>query len=137
MIGVIARKEITEYRRDGRILALLGLTATLLLIALLTGWATQVERQRQAGQLQSDDQATFVKQGAKPTHSAAHFGRMAYKPVPPLASFDPGSSPYLGQVIWLEAHRRGPAMFRSAEDAPELRRLSDLSVAGILALLLP
>lgn len=137
MIGVIARKEITEYRRDGRILALVGLTAMLLLIALLTGWATQVERQRQARQLQSDDQATFVKQGAKPTHSAAHFGRMAYKPVPPLASFDPGSSPYLGQVIWLEAHRRGPAMFRPAEDAPELRRLSDLSVAGILALLLP
>jgi ABC-2 type transport system permease protein len=137
MIGVIARKEITEYRRDGRILALLGLTATLLTIALLTGWATQTERQRQAQQLQRDDQATFVKQGAKPTHSAAHFGRMAYKPVPALAAFDPGSSPYLGQVIWLEAHRRGPAMFRPAEDALELRRLSDLSVAGILTLLLP
>lgn len=137
MIGVIARKEITEYRRDGRILALLGLTAMLLLIALLTGWTTQSERQRQAQQLQRDDQATFVKQGNKPTHSAAHFGRMAYKPVPALAAFDPGSSPYLGQVIWLEAHRQGPAMFRPAEDALELRRLSDLSVAGILTLLLP
>jgi ABC-2 type transport system permease protein len=137
MITVIARKEITEYRRDGRILALLGLTATLLLIALVTGWVTQSERQRQAQQLQRDDQATFVKQGDKPTHSAAHFGRMAYKPVPALAAFDPGSSPYLGQVIWLEAHRQGPAMFRPAEDALELRRLSDLSVAGVLTLLLP
>lgn len=137
MIGVIARKEIVEYRRDGRILALLGLTAALLLIAMVTGWATQSERQRQAEQLQRDDQATFVKQGDKPTHSAAHFGRMAYKPVPALAAFDPGSSPYLGQVIWLEAHRQGPAMFRPAEDAPELRRLADLSVAGILTLLLP
>lgn len=137
MIGVIARKEITEYRRDGRILALLSLTAALLLIALVTGWATQTERQRQARQLQRDDQATFLKQGDKPTHSAAHFGRMAYKPVPALAAFDPGASPYLGQVIWLEAHRQGPAMFRPAEDALELRRLSDLSVAGILTLLLP
>ena len=137
MIGVIARKEITEYRRDGRIVTLLGLTATLLLIALVTGWATQTERQRQARQLQRDDQATFLEQGDKPTHSAAHFGRMAYKPVPPLAAFDPGASPYLGQVIWLEAHRQGPAMFRPAEDAPELRRLADLSVAGILTLLLP
>jgi ABC-2 type transport system permease protein len=137
MIRVIARKEIAEFRRDGRILALLGLTAALLLIALVTGWATQSERQRQAEQLQRDDQATFVKQGDKPTHSAAHFGRMAYKPVPALAAFDPGASPYLGQVIWLEAHRQGPAMFRPAEDALELRRLADLSVAGILTLLLP
>jgi len=137
MIGVIASKEMTEYGRDGRILSLLGLIAALLMIALLTGWATQTERQRQAQLLQGNDQATFVKQGDKPTHSAAHFGRMAYKPVPALAAFDPGSSPYLGQVIWLEAHRQGPAMFRPAEDAPELRRLSDLSVAGILTLLLP
>jgi ABC-2 type transport system permease protein len=137
MIRVIARKEMVEYRRDGRILALLGLTAALLLIALVTGWAAQSERQRQAEQLQGADQATFVRQGDKPTHSAAHFGRMAYKPVPALAAFDPGSSPYLGQVIWLEAHRQGPAMFRPAEDAPELRRLADLSVAGILTLLLP
>lgn len=136
-IRIVARKEITEYRRDGRMVALLGLTATLLVTALLTGWATHIEVQRQARQLQRDDQATFVKQGDKPTHSAAHFGRMAYKPVPALAAFDPGSSAFLGQVVWLEAHRRGPAMFRPAEDAPELRRLSDLSVAGILTLLLP
>lgn len=137
MIAVIARKEIAEYRRDGRIRALIGLTALLLLIALLTGWATRSERQRQAEQLQLADQETFVKQGLKPTHSAAHFGRMAYKPVPALAAFDPGASPYLGQVVWLEAHRQGPAMFRPAEDALELRRLCDLSVAGALSLLLP
>jgi ABC-2 type transport system permease protein len=137
MIRVIARKEIIEYRRDGRILALLGLTAALLLIALVTGWAAQSERQRQAEQLQGDDQATFVRQGDKPTHSAAHFGRMAYKPVPALAAFDPGSSPYLGQVIWLEAHRQDPAMFRPAADAPELSRLADLSIAGVLTSLLP
>jgi ABC-2 type transport system permease protein len=40
-------------------------------------------------------------------------------------------------VIWLEAHRQDPAMFRPAEDAPELRRLADLSVAGVLTMLLP
>ena len=62
---------------------------------------------------------------------------MAYKPLPALAVFDPGAAPYLGQVIWLEAHRQDPAMFRPAEDSPELRRLADLSVAGVLTHLLP
>lgn len=137
MIAAIARKELTEFSRDGRVLALLGLLVILVLAALLTGWATQAERQRQTEYSQRHDQETFIKQGRKPTHSAAHFGRMAYKPVPALATFDPGAAPYQGQVIWLEAHRRNPAMFRPAEDAPELRRLADLSVAGILTLLLP
>lgn len=137
MIGVIARKELTECRRDGRMIAIAGLIALLVLVSLVTGWSTHAEQRRQAQRAQQDDQATFANQGPKPPHSAAHFGRMAYKPVPPLAVFDPGAAPYLGQVIWLEAHVRNPAMFRPAEDAPELRRLADLSVAGVLTLLLP
>jgi ABC-2 type transport system permease protein len=134
MIGTIARKEIIEYRRDGRVRAIAALIALLCVGGLITGWSTHTEQQRQARQAQREDQSTFVAQGEKPHHSAAHFGRMAYKPVPPLAVFDPGSVPYLGQVIWLEAHRRDPAMFRPAEDSPELRRLADLSVAGVLTL---
>jgi ABC-2 type transport system permease protein len=137
MIGTIARKEIIEYRRDGRVRAIAALIALLCVGGLITGWSTHTEQQRQARQAQREDQSTFIAQGEKPHHSAAHFGRMAYKPVPPLAVFDPGSAPYLGQVIWLEAHRRDPAMFRPAEDSPELRRLADLSVAGVLTLLLP
>jgi ABC-2 type transport system permease protein len=133
----IARKELTEFRRDGRLLTIAALIVLLLLVGLLTGWSTLAEQRRQVQRAQQDDQATFVKQGRKPPHSAAHFGRMAYKPVPPLAVFEPGVAPYLGQVIWLEAHVRNPAMFRPAQDAPELRRLADLSVAGVLTLLLP
>lgn len=133
----IARKELIERRRDGRLLAIAALILLLVLVSLLTGWSTLAEQRRQVQGAQQDDQATFVKQGRKPPHSAAHFGRMAYKPVPPLAVFEPGVAPYLGQVIWLEAHVRNPAMFRPAQDAPELRRLADLSVAGVLTLLLP
>jgi ABC-2 type transport system permease protein len=137
VIGAIVAKELTECRRDGRMLAVAGLIALLVLVSLVTGWSTHAEQRRQAHRAQRDDQATFVNQARKPPHSAAHFGRMAYRPVPPLAVFDPGAAPYLGQVIWLEAHVRNPAMFRPAEDAPELRRLADLSVAGVLTLLLP
>ena len=137
MIGAILRKELTEFRRDGRVLASVGLMSFLVVVGLITGWATHTEQAHQVRQSQRDDQAIFVQQGEKPPHSAAHFGRMAFKPAPPLAVFDPGAAPYVGQVIWLEAHRQDPAMFRPAEDAPELRRLADLSVAGVLAMLVP
>jgi ABC-2 type transport system permease protein len=137
MIGAVARKELVVLRRDGRVLALLGLIGALALLSLLTAWATHVKHEQQVRQAQADDAAAFRRQGDKPSHSAAHFGRMAYKPPAPLAVLDPGATPYLGQVIWLEAHRQDPAMFRPAEDAPELSRLADLSVAGILTTLLP
>jgi ABC-2 type transport system permease protein len=137
VIGAIAARELTEYRRDSRTLALLGLIAALSIIGAVTGWAAYSKQHQQVSQSQIKDQETFLRQGAKPSHSAAHFGRLAFKPPAPLAVFDPGASPYLGQVIWLEAHRQDPAMFRPAEDAPELSRLADLSVAGVLTSLLP
>jgi ABC-2 type transport system permease protein len=137
VIGAIIGKELIECRRDRRALVVAGLLALLVALGLITGWSTQAEQRRQARQAQRDDRAAFVQQGEKPPHAAAHFGRMAYRPAPPLAVFDPGATPYLGQVIWLEAHTRNPAMFRPAEDAPELRRLSDLSVAGVLTLVVP
>jgi ABC-2 type transport system permease protein len=137
VIGTIAAKELTEYRRDNRARAVLGLLAALSVIGAVTGWAAHSKQDQQVSQSQIRDQETFLRQGAKPSHSAAHFGRLAFKPPAPLAVFDPGASPYLGQVIWLEAHRQDPAMFRPAEDAPELSRLADLSVAGVLTSLLP
>lgn len=137
MIGSIVAKELAEHRRDGRVLGIAVLIAALLLVSLVTGWSAQTLQRHALGTAQTDDQATFLKQEEKPPHSAAHFGRMAYKPLPALGIFDPGAMPYLGQVVWLEAHRRNPAMFRAAEDSPELRRLADLSVAGILQMLLP
>lgn len=137
MLGVIVAKELAEARRDGRVVAILGLIASLLVVGLLAAWATQAKQQVGVRRAQTQDRQTFERQGAKPSHSAAHFGRMAYKPPAPLAIFDPGVSPYLGQVIWLEAHRQDPAMFRPAEDAPELSRLADLSAAGVLTSLLP
>jgi ABC-2 type transport system permease protein len=137
VIAAIIGKELVECRRDRRALVVAGLLALLVVVSLITGWSSQAEQRRQARQAQGDDRAAFVNQGEKPPHAAAHFGRMAYRPTPPLAVFDPGATPYLGQVIWLEAHTQNPAMFRPVEDAPELRRLSDLSVAGVLTLLVP
>jgi ABC-2 type transport system permease protein len=137
MIAAVIGKELTVLRRDGRVLALIGLIGALALVALLTAWAAHESHEEQVRRAQSDDGEAFAQQENKSSHSAAHFGRMAYKSPAPLAVFDPGAAPYLGQVIWLEAHRQDPAMFRPAEDAPELARLADLSVAGVLIALLP
>ncbi|MCY4264385.1 MAG: ABC transporter permease subunit [Gammaproteobacteria bacterium] len=137
MIGTIIQKELTEFRRDGRAIGLLGIVGLLLLLGLMTGFANESARKQNVQKAMADDAAVFLEQGIKNPHAAAHFSRMAHKPVAPLAAFDPGVASYLGQVIWMEAHYRNPAMFRRAEDAPELSRLENFSVAGVLTLILP
>ena len=137
MISYIIEKEAMEVSRDGRTRLLAIVMLLLGLTGLLAGWANYADQQRNALFAQEDDQTVFLDQGERNPHSAAHFGRMAYKPASPLAAFDPGAAPFMGQVIWLEAHQRNPAMFRPAADSLELGRLSNFSVAGILTVLLP
>jgi ABC-2 type transport system permease protein len=133
----LLEKEFMEYRRDGRIQAMALIIVLLVLLSLATGWASFNEQQQQLFKAQAGDQTVFASQGDKNPHAAGHFGRMAYKSLAPLALFDPGAAPYLGQVSWLEAHNRDPAMFRPAEDFADIRRMEDLSVSGVLRLLLP
>ena len=137
MILSIVKKELTELRRDGRVLGLSLIISLLLFLALITGLSTESIKEESIVQSETADAAAFNAQGEKNPHSAAHFSRMAHKPVAPFSSFDPGVSSFLGQVIWLEAHYRNPAMYRAAEDAPELSRLENFSLAGVLTLVIP
>ena len=68
-----------------------ALIGALMLVALLTAWATHAKQEQQVRRAQAHDQEAFLRQGNKPSHSAAHFGRMAYKPPAALAVFDPGA----------------------------------------------
>ena len=126
----IVRKEFLELLRDGRAIGLSLIVSLLLMLALVTGLSTESAREQSIIQAKAADAAVFNAQGEKNPHSAAHFSRMAHKPIAPFSAFDPGVSSFLGQVVWLEAHYRNPAMFRAAEDAPELSRLENFSLAG-------
>lgn len=136
-IRIIARKERLDLRRDARWRALALATVLLMLAALAAGLtrSQQLERERQAAQ--RGDREVWTAQGSKNPHSAAHFGQYAFKPVGPLALADPGVSDYVGQAIYLEAHRQNEAQFRSARDGTLAARMGHLSLAFVLQTVLP
>lgn len=137
MIGVIARKEFTLIRRDGRILWTAGIIAVMLIVA----GATAVERYRDIAAERAAAQALveqqWQSQGEKNPHAAAHYGIYAFKPVTPLAFFDTGVSNYLGVSIWLEAHRRNRAVAPPAQDMTSMLRFGELTAAFTLQVFLP
>lgn len=137
MITRIAKKEMTDLLRDKRLrwsaLALYALFA----IALFSGWHyfTQTQPRHAAAQAASYQQ--WLAQGTKNPHSAAHYGFYAYKSVPLLAVVDKGMDDYLGNAVWMEAHKQNNVSNRTAQDVADVSRFGNLTVGFVLQFLLP
>lgn len=137
MIRRLLVKELTELRRDGRVL---GSLAILLLLALGAGFSAwqQARVQHAAWHAASDgEHERWLGQEAKHPHSAAHYGVYAFRPPGPLAAFDPGLEPYLPVTVWMEAHRQNEALYRPAADTGAAGRFAALTPAAIFGALLP
>ena len=137
MIKEIAKKEFTEYLRDGRFRWTALIILALLLVALGLGWKNYSDTKRERAAAQTDSRNTWENQGERNPHSAAHFGVYAFRPKTPLSLIDSGLDNFSGSTIWVEAHYQNPSRNRPIEDATALQRFGELTAAGVLQLLLP
>ena len=112
MIGAIWHKELTEYRRDRRALALAIVLFALLLAAALDGWNRAAADAQTRAAAQATDREVWTEQGENNPHGAAHFSRYAFRDTPTLAAFDPGVFDYAGAAFWMEAHTQNPTTLR-------------------------
>lgn len=136
-VAVVARKEFLEMVRDGRFRIAAAIVLVLLLAALLIGWQQAREIRKQQAIARANDEHQWLNQGSRNPHSAAHFGKYAFKPITPISFFDKGLNSYLGIAVWLEAHYQNPFRYRPAEDATALHRFGELTASVVLQLLLP
>lgn len=137
LVAVVARKELTELARDGRLRWAGGLVTTLLVLAAVVGWMRHGEVEREVAQAAAADQQAWLAQGPRNPHSAAHFGQYAFRPSSPLSFLDGGVDSFVGNAIWMEAHSQDPARHRAAEDKTALARLGEPSAAFVLRTLVP
>jgi len=137
MIGVIARKEILELFRDGRLRVSAAVLWLLLLAGGLLGWSHYLDLSHQARLSAANERQRWLDQGEKHPHSAAHYGVFAFKTPRPLSIIDSGVEPYVGSTLWLEAHKQNETLYRPAEDATALQRFGDLSIATVARMLAP
>lgn len=137
MIWQIARKELTEIRRDGRFFWTSAIIVVLLFIAMAVGGQRYGEDRDLRLAASAEDRAGWLNQGAKGPHTAGHYGVYAFKPATPLALFDPGYNDYTGTLQYLEAHKENQASYKPAADATALQRFGNLSGALVMQLLVP
>lgn len=137
MIKTIAKKEFTEFLRDGRFRWTALTVFALLLVSLGLGWKNYSTVKRDHDLAQKESRESWENQGSRNPHSAAHFGVYAFKPKLRLSLVDTGLDSYTGKYIWVEAHFQNPSRGRPVEDATALQRFGEMTAAGVLQLLLP
>lgn len=137
MIITIAKKEFTEIWRDGRFRWSGIIVLLLMASALGFGWNNYSRESREREAAQEFSRNSWIEQGDRNPHSAAHFGVYVYKQKTPLSFIDPGLDNYAGNTVWVEGHYRNPPLYRPIEDATSLQRFGDLTAASILLMLVP
>jgi ABC-2 type transport system permease protein len=137
MIRRIAAREFLDVARDGRLRVIAGLLVALLVAAAAVG---SIEARRVAADRTAAAKTTRTQWNDQPSrnpHGAAHFGMYAVRPAGPLTAVDRGLDRYLGTAVYMEAHYQNPVRYRPAEDGTAVDRMAELTVAGILQLLIP
>ncbi|PKV50146.1 ABC-2 type transport system permease protein [Aquimarina sp. MAR_2010_214] len=86
---------------------------------------------------QSEARKDWVDNPNKHPHRMAHYGHFAFRPKAPLSVFDFGMESFLGNTIFLEAHKQNTVNFSEASFSTGMLRFGEISIAMILQVLLP
>lgn len=129
--------ELGLILRDARLRWTGGVLALLLVVAGLGTWREAVRYAAEVERIGLAERARWLGQDEKNPHSADHFGLWVFRPSAPLAVLDPGTEPYTGRMVRVEAHVFNDAVYRAVQDAGPLARAGLGSPADIVQLVVP
>ncbi|MEM9846806.1 MAG: ABC transporter permease subunit, partial [Bacteroidota bacterium] len=116
---------------------LIGLFNVLLLFALLAAYSSSLEQAHTLDHYSQEVRERWESNPDKHPHRMAHYGYVAFRQKYPLSFFDYGMDSYLGNAVFLEAHRQNTINFSEASLSSSLLRFGEISAALILQLLVP
>ena len=134
---LIARDELRLLRRNR-----VAVIATVLLIllslgAVATSWAHQRGIADLRARHQHGAEAAFKAQPDRHPHRVVHYGTFIFRPLGPLAAFDPGVDAFTGSAMFLEGHRQNSANFGDVRQSSLLVRFGQLTPAFVLQIVAP
>ena len=106
MLFTIARHELVEQWRHKTLKILLPLMLMLTVLVAFSHWQQQQDFIAVQQQWQETNDAKWEAQPDRHPHRAAHYGAMVFRVISPLSFIDAGVNPFVGNVLFLEAHRQ-------------------------------
>lgn len=137
VITLIARDELRLMRRNRVAVVAFGLLVMLTLAAALISWSHQRDIADTRARFQAQATQAFEAQPDRHPHRMVHFGNFIFRPLGPLAAFDPGVDAFTGNSMFLEGHRQNSANFGDIRQSSLLVRFGQLTPAFVLQVIAP
>ena len=137
VIVVIAKQGFKQILSTKGFLVVLWVFLGVVTYVTLKSWNAFKEHQHTVEHHQSTSRESWENNPDKHPHRMAHFGSFVFRVPHPLSIFDSGIESYVGNAIFLEAHKQNTANFSEASLSTGLVRFGDLSLAMLLQLIIP
>ena len=136
-VGLIAKNEFCLLVKGMRFRVFCVLALILILLSAIGGHTSYQSIKRERQLAQQEVRSSWLNQEEKNPHAAAHYGTFVYRPKSILSFFDYGVDTYVGNSIFLEAHRQNDSKFSAASESSSNIRFGEMSLAFILQVLIP
>ena len=136
-IQIIARQEWNSIFRSKIPLALYAVLLTVSLLASFTGWQYVSRFNEQQAAAREEVHDHWMNQPNRHPHRVAHYGYLVFREKSPLSFFDFGLDSYVGNSVFLEAHRQNTVNMSEAGFSNGMLRFGELSMAMVLQVLVP
>lgn len=137
MIVSIARHELVEQWRHKTIKVLLPLMLILTGLVAASHWQQQQDFIAIQHEWQNTNDEAWQAQPDRHPHRASHYGAMVFRQVSALSFLDAGVSPYVGNVLFLEAHRQNSSQFKQYPISHSYMQLGYLSGSSLILIVWP
>ncbi|PWJ60501.1 ABC-2 type transport system permease protein [Dyadobacter jejuensis] len=136
-IQIIGRQEWNSIFRSKIPLALYAVLLTVSLLATFTGWQYVSKFNQQQAAAREEVHDHWMTQPNRHPHRVAHYGYLVFREKSPLSFFDFGLDSYVGNSVFLEAHRQNTVNMSEAGFSNGMLRFGELSMALVLQVLVP
>jgi len=137
VLFLLASQLRKDASRSKVIIIALGLMVFLLLFSAYSGWESYHDQNHTRRLIQNEVQESWENNPDKHPHRMAHYGSFALRTKHVLSGFDLGMESFVGNAVFLEAHKQNTVNFSEASMSTGLLRFGEVSLAMLLKIIVP
>jgi len=137
VVQLLVRQFWKDTFRSKVMLIASGLLVFLLLFSVYSGWENYHDQNVTRHVMQDEVQKSWENNPDKHPHRMSHYGSFAFRNKHVLSVFDVGMENFVGNAVFLEAHKQNTVNFSEASMSTGLLRFGEVSLAMLLKVIVP